>query len=151
MARSPTEIRDIVSKKFGEEPEGTTEGPHRVGPYRITRVWTQDSDGEYHAHYLVEEGKKFEVYQNFSPFASWLVDGFDMDKSAARDEQQLRSGVATIIVLGAFALLVYLIVMKREDSIVFYILTTVVGGGAGFLFGNWSRRSSQAKSPPPAP
>lgn len=145
MGRSSTDLKTLVARKFGEQAEGTAEGPHRAGPYRITRVWTQDASGEYHAHYVVEEGKKLEIYQNFSPFAAWLTDAFDLDKSAARETNQIKVGMAALVVMVSLGLFGYLVVTGREDSVVVYLMTAIVGGGSGFLFGNWSRGG------PPAP
>src|SRR5438874_13523084 len=95
-----------IAATFDQRFEGSVEGPNPVGPFRISRVWTEedldDGDIEYHAHYAVERGHDLKVFENFAPFATWLTHEFDLDKAAERRERYIRVIVAATVTIGAF-------------------------------------------------
>jgi hypothetical protein len=143
------EIEEKVLLKFGQESADCIEGPHRIGEYFITRVWTKDKDGEYHAHYAVEKGYDPLIFENFSPFAAWLTDAFDLDRAAERRLALLRTLIASAVVIAAMALVVYIVYTNPTGAFpLAYVLTAVVGGGAGYLFAA-NRRNNVSQSPKP--
>lgn len=135
-----------IAAIFDQRFEGTVEGPHRIGPYVISRVWTEEDlededDIEYHAHYAVERSGELQAFEDFAPFANWLTDELDLDKAAERRERFIRVTVAAIVTLGGFGVFAYLASKNQATSpnLIGYLATAVVGGGAGLLFGNWSK------------
>ena len=139
-----SDLGEKVAKYYRQDFEGTTEGPHRVGDYRITRLWTHDSESdEYHAHYAVEQGTKLQMFENFSPFATWLATQFELSGDPTGPERRLKLRVAAIIVLGGFGLLAYLVFKNPQtDFPIGYVVTAIIGGAAGYMFGNWSKAAA---------
>ena len=59
MNKSAKELGKKVAVHFKQDFEGAVEGPHQIGPYVVSRVWTHDREqDEYHAHYAVEHDGK---------------------------------------------------------------------------------------------
>jgi hypothetical protein len=137
-----SEIERRVLAEFKQTSADAVEGPHKVGEYLITRVWTEDSKGEYHAHYAVIKDDVIQYFENFAPFATWLTDAFDLDRAAERRLAFLRTVIASVVVLAAMSLVGYIVFTNPAGAFpIAYVLTAVVGGGAGYLF------AVQAKSP----
>jgi hypothetical protein len=81
----PEEVGEIIAEKFRQEYH-ETEGPARIGPWRIWRCWTHDGK-YYHAHYGVapSDGRLL-FFRDFQPFADWLKDAHagEVDEARAR-------------------------------------------------------------------
>lgn len=135
MAMTTAELIEAVCAKFKEEDAGWVEGPHHIGEHEISRVWTKDDDGEYHAHYAVETGANVRIFEDFGPFASWLAYHFDLDHAARRRLELIRTLIASAVILAAMAMVGFLVVQNPAGAFpIAYVLTTIVGGGAGYLF-----------------
>ena len=135
MSRSRAEIEKFICETYEQSPANCIEGPARVGPYLITRVWTEDRHGEYHAHYAVECGDEITPYDNFSPFAAWLAEELDLDAYTGRTERRVRLFVAAAVVLVGLGLLVFLIGWRpQQSSEIKYLLSAIVGAGASYVF-----------------
>jgi len=79
----PEDVGEIIAAKFKQEYH-ETEGPARIGPWRIWRCWTHD--GRYfHAHYGVAppDGRLL-FFRDFLPFADWFRGAYDGEVEAAR-------------------------------------------------------------------
>jgi hypothetical protein len=161
MSVGRREIVKAVSKQFDQEAmDNGYEGPVRAGSYIVHRVWTEwgeNDDWDCQAHYVVEAGPQLMFFHDFSDFGAWLSTEFDqdrrvevresgLDKVAARRERFIKTLVASVIVIGAFAVFAYTTIQNPGAAPIGYIATAVIGGGAGLLFGNWSRGST----PPPS-
>lgn len=143
MGRSRSEIVKEVCKKFKERDMGYQEGPIHAGPYVVYRIWTEwgrGDDWDCQAHYVVEEGDTLTIFEDFSDFGAWMSKVVDLDRFANRRERLIKTLVAAIIVLGAFAVFAFAAIQNPNTASLGYIATAIIGGGAGFLFGNWSRR-----------
>lgn len=136
MDKPRDELGERVAATMKQDFEGTIEGPHRIGPYLISRVWTHDSrKDEYHAHYAVERGRKLSTFDDFSPFATWLANEFDLDAYTGRTERKTRLAVATLVVVVSLGLLVYLMVWDPgRSSEIKYLLSAIVGSAASYVF-----------------
>jgi hypothetical protein len=151
MALSRTDISKAVCSKFRERDMETPEGPIHAGPFVIYRIWTEWGKGpswDCQAHYAVENGGKLEIFEDFSDFGAWLSNEFGHDQAANRRERLIRIVVASIIVLGAFAVFAFTALQNPQQTLLGYIATAIIGGGAGFLFGNWSRPTASVTPPP---
>jgi hypothetical protein len=141
-AMSNNEVGAKVAEIYGQDFQDEVEGPNRFGPYIARRVWTYDGN-EFHAHYAIERGNKFETFEDFPPFANWLAEEFSIGDRLTYTERLIRLGVATLVVLVALGLLVYLIVYAPQQSAeIKYLLGAVVGAAASYVF----LRRAQPKS-----
>lgn len=144
------QVEDAVCKHFRQKPERAVEGPFRFGDHDVWRVWTFDPpEDEYHAHYAVAEGKKpLQFFEDFSPFAAWVHRTFDLDGKAGRDLQALPVLVASLVVIAAMGLVIYVVVTRPSVAFpVEAVLTAIAGGAAGFLFGRLQRAGSRQIPP----
>jgi hypothetical protein len=135
MAMTNNELGAKVAEIYGQRfEEDEVEGPNRFGPYIARRVWTYDGT-QYHAHYAVERGEKLQTFEDFPPFANWLADEFSLEDRIGQTERMIRIGVATVVVLVALGLLVYLIVYAPDQaSVIKYLLAAIVGAAASYVF-----------------
>jgi hypothetical protein len=129
------ELGAKVAAEYGQEFEGTVEGPACFGPFTASRVWTYDGS-EYHAHYAIEQrGRPLRIFEDFLRFAAWLGKEFNLDGRLSRAERIVRMSVATVVVLVALGVLVFLIVERPQQSgEIKYLLAAIVGAAASYVF-----------------
>lgn len=137
------QIEEFVSKQTGEDPQKSeVEGPGVLGPYTVWRVWTYDGKA-YNAHYVAGEELigELTLYQNFQPFANWLMRAFNATDSHSRRLDWLRSLVATIITLTLLALVVWAVLNGQGAGVDFkWLIGALATTALGYLLGGWVRK-----------
>jgi hypothetical protein len=143
MAWTYSEVEQFVVEQTGEKTAREVEGPAVLGPYTVWRVWTNDGQA-YNAHYVVGEEllKELSLFQNFQPFANWLMRAFNAKDSHSRQLDWLRSIVATIITITLLVLVVWAVLNGQAKGVDFQWLVGALAATAlGYLLGGWVRRS----------
>lgn len=143
MAWTYQQIEDFVIANTKEKATREVEGPAELGPFTVWRVWTYDGK-EYNAHYVVGEEllNKLTIFQNFQPFANWLMRAFNAKDSHSRRLDWLRSIVATIITLSLLSLVVWAVVMGKAAGVDFrWLVGALATTALGYLLGGWVRRT----------
>jgi hypothetical protein len=100
-------------------------------------VWTYDGK-EYNAHYVVgeESRSKLTLFENFQPFANWLMDAFNAKDIHTRRLDWLRSGVATVITLTLLGLVVWAVVRGQASGVDFrWLVGALAATSLGYLLG----------------
>jgi hypothetical protein len=144
MAWKNREIEEFVAQQTGERTEREVEGPAVLGPYTVWRVWTYDGK-EYNAHYVVgdELMKELTLFENFPPFAIWLMKAFNATDSHSRRLDWLRSFVASIITLTLLALVVWAVLKGQAAGVDFkWLVGALATTALGYLLGGWVRRAA---------
>jgi hypothetical protein len=138
------QIEKYVAEQTGEKTERSVEGPAVLGPYTVWRVWTFDGD-EYNAHYVVGEEllKELTLFQNFQPFANWLMKAFNARDSHSRRLDWLRSLIAATITLTLLVLVVWAVVQGKAGDVDFkWLVGALATTSLGYLLGDWVRKPS---------
>ncbi len=141
MDRTFEEIEAFVRDRTGERTERAVEGPAVLGQYVVWRVWTNDGR-EYHAHYVVaEEGvTALLLFQDFQPFANWLMRAFNVSDAHGRRLDWLRAGVAATIMLVLLALVVWAVLTRQAANLDFkWLAAALATTSLGYLLGGWVR------------
>ncbi|MDR6849379.1 hypothetical protein J2X47_001652 [Sphingomonas sp. BE270] len=138
------QIEEFVASQTGEEPQrAEVEGPAVLGPYTVWRVWTYDGS-VYNAHYVVghELLKELQLFQNFQPFANWLMKAFNATEIHTRGLDWLRSIVASTITLTLLILVVWAVIHDKASGVDFrWLVGALAVTALGYLLGGWTRKS----------
>ncbi len=142
MTWNYAEIDSFVTTQTGEKTEREVEGPAILGPYSVWRVWTFNGE-EYNAHYVVgkESSKELTIFENFQPFANWLMIAFNVKDSHARHLDWLRSIVASIITLTLLGLVVWAVLNHKTGVDFKWLVGALATTALGYLLGGWVRRT----------
>lgn len=146
MAWTYKEIDAFVGDQTGDATEREVEGPAVLGPYAVWRVWTFDGQ-EYHAHYVVGDEllKKLTLFENFQPFANWLMKAFNARDIHSRRLDWLRSIVASIITLTLLALVVWAVLNREAAGVDFkWLVGALATTALGYLLGGWGRKTPKS-------
>jgi hypothetical protein len=140
------EIESFAAEQTGEDAQkAEAEGPAVLGPYTVWRVWTYDGK-EYNAHYVVGDEllKELKLFQNFQPFANWLMKAFNATDSHSRRLDWLRSIVASVITLTLLVLVVWAVLKGQAAGVDFkWLVGALAATALGYLLGGWTRKSRQ--------
>lgn len=142
MTWNYAEIDNFVTTQTGEKTEREVEGPAILGPYSVWRVWTFNGE-EYNAYYVVgkESSKELTIFENFQPFANWLMIAFNVKDSHARHLDWLRSIVASIITLTLLGLVVWAVLNHKTGVDFKWLVGALATTALGYLLGGWVRRT----------
>lgn len=146
MSWTYKQIEAFVAEQTGEDAQkAEAEGPAVLGPYTVWRVWTYDGK-EYNAHYVVGDEllNELDLFQNFQPFANWLMKAFNATDSHSRRLDWLRSIVASMITLTLLALVVWAVLKGQASGVDFkWLVGALAVTALGYLLGGWTRKPRQ--------
>ena len=143
MSWSYQQIEEFVAQQSGEKTEREVEGPAILGTHQVWRVWTF-ANNEYNAHYVLgnEFMNELTLFENFQPFANWLMKAFNAAERHNRGLDWLRSTVASVITLTLLALVVWAVLSGKASSLDFkWLVGALATTALGYLLGGWVRKS----------
>lgn len=144
MPWSFQQIEDFVAEKSRQKTQREVEGPAILGTHQVWRVWTLH-DEEYHAHYVLgnEFMQELTLFEDFQPFANWLMKAFNAAERHNRGLDWLRSMVASIITLTLLGLVVWAVLGGKASTVDFrWLVGALATTALGYLLGGWVRKSA---------
>lgn len=146
MEYDEPDILKFVRERTSHEGETYVEGPVYLGQYRTWRVWTYGG-GEYHAHYVIQNGDKpgLSFKRDYQAFAHWLTHAFDVSKIHTRRLEWFRNIIAASIVFSLLGITIWAIVAERigtgpQDINYRWLVGALAASSIAYLMGDWVRR-----------